>query len=264
MRDELVVLMVASDVAEAHVIQAVLGAADIPAVVEGDALMDEWAVSQRLMGRIGVEVKVPMSRVSDAHAALEDARSRGAELAQIDDAVVDAAVVDDAEEEILEQYYTRRRWPPSALFTVIALLCSSAYLFVKWREADHDVRLMLEEGLYRSSWSADGSELRLTSKRTGEHAITYHNADGDLIWEQIDVLVPGGEIVSQSFDADEDGVYELTQIRSPSTGKIVYEYQDANGDGFPDRLWIRSEDGAKTIFEDANENLELDAPRTIR
>ncbi len=83
MSNALVVLMTAGSSDEARVIQAVLRAAGIPAVIEGDSLMDEWAVSQKIMGRIGSEVKVPASAVAEAERVLEEAHAAGIELSQL-------------------------------------------------------------------------------------------------------------------------------------------------------------------------------------
>ena len=75
--DSLVVLMTTSNPNEARVIQAVLSAAGIEAVVEGENLSDEWAASQRLLGGVGCAVKVPASQHEEAKTALAKAKEEG-------------------------------------------------------------------------------------------------------------------------------------------------------------------------------------------
>lgn len=80
--DALVVFRSVGTESEAKVIQALLAGAGIPAVVEGGMLMDEWAVSQRALGSLGVEVKIPASAVDEAESIIVQARAAGAEMGE--------------------------------------------------------------------------------------------------------------------------------------------------------------------------------------
>ena len=82
MNPSLEIAATASDDQEAQIIVAVLRSAGIPAFVEGTSLMDEWAVSQRIMGQIGVEVKVAAEDLERARTILEEARAAGRERAK--------------------------------------------------------------------------------------------------------------------------------------------------------------------------------------
>lgn len=61
-----VVVHRAHDPIEAQVLASNLQAAGIPAYVEGGSLVDEWAMSQRLLNRLGVRVVVPEDRAEEA------------------------------------------------------------------------------------------------------------------------------------------------------------------------------------------------------
>ena len=69
---------------EARIIVAVLADAGIPAFVPGGLLMDEFAVSQRLMNVLSVEVYVPGVHLEGARAALEASRRAGEAMADDD------------------------------------------------------------------------------------------------------------------------------------------------------------------------------------
>jgi hypothetical protein len=67
-----VVAHVARDASEAQVLAANLNAAGIPAYVENAALVDHYAMSQKLMNRMGVRVHVMSDRVEEAREFIAD------------------------------------------------------------------------------------------------------------------------------------------------------------------------------------------------
>ena len=73
----LVVFHTARTAFEASVIAGVLEDAGIPSYVAGNALTDEWAASQRLMGAQGVEIQVRESDRDAALRALATAKASG-------------------------------------------------------------------------------------------------------------------------------------------------------------------------------------------
>lgn len=75
---ELVVVETASTASMAQIIAGILKAAGIPAYVAGSLLQDEWAMSQKLMGLLAVEVQVPRKSLEEARKVLEDARREAA------------------------------------------------------------------------------------------------------------------------------------------------------------------------------------------
>ncbi len=82
MDESLVVVTTASDDNEAQLIAAILRGNGITAIVEGSSLMDEWAVSQRIMGQIGVQVKVPSGSLEKAQEVLAKAKESGEEMSR--------------------------------------------------------------------------------------------------------------------------------------------------------------------------------------
>ncbi len=91
-------LMTASSIFEARLIVAVLQDAGIPAYRTGGSLVDEFAMSQRLMNLQGVDVHVPSDRLAEAEAALAASRKDSAATGESLDALAEAAASDpDAE-----------------------------------------------------------------------------------------------------------------------------------------------------------------------
>ena len=89
----LVEVVLARNEGEARVIQAVLGAAGIRAFVEGGHLMDEWAMAQKILGRIGSSVKVAAGDLEEARRVLEEARGNP-EIPELNDLPGDRAADD--------------------------------------------------------------------------------------------------------------------------------------------------------------------------
>jgi len=69
-------LMVARSRAEAQVVEALLQSAGIPVYVPGLLLQDDFAVSQRAMGLLGVKVEVPKTDLERAKQILAEAREK--------------------------------------------------------------------------------------------------------------------------------------------------------------------------------------------
>jgi hypothetical protein len=74
------VLLRARTAIEAQVVLALLRGEGLAAFVNGSALMDEFAVSQRLMGLQGVEISVLREDLPRAQQLLEEARRVGQRL----------------------------------------------------------------------------------------------------------------------------------------------------------------------------------------
>ncbi len=83
---DLVDLKVARNPIEAKIIASVLADSGIQALVGGDSLTDEFALSQRMMNLQGVTVQVRKVDLEAAQAALEAARKAGERLAEQEDA----------------------------------------------------------------------------------------------------------------------------------------------------------------------------------
>ena len=69
---ELVELLTAPDPAIAEMLLGILRNHSIPALLEGQNLQDEFAVSQALMGQSGVTIRVPRNRLDEAKKVLDE------------------------------------------------------------------------------------------------------------------------------------------------------------------------------------------------
>lgn len=74
------VARIAASPAQAKVFVAMLQAEGIPARVDGDDLVDEFAAAQRLMNLMGTRVLVPTSALAEAQAILQPATVDADEL----------------------------------------------------------------------------------------------------------------------------------------------------------------------------------------
>lgn len=67
---------------EARLVAAVLRDAGVTVFIEGESLVDEFAMSQRLMNLQGVTLKVPSDQLEQATAALDAAKAVGDALSE--------------------------------------------------------------------------------------------------------------------------------------------------------------------------------------
>ena len=66
----------------AALVAQILKDAGVPAYVAGSLLQDEWAMSQKAMGLLGVEVQVPAEYLDEAREILKEAREAGKLLSE--------------------------------------------------------------------------------------------------------------------------------------------------------------------------------------
>jgi len=71
--------------AEAQIIRALLRGAGISARLSGEYLMDDFALSQRMMGLAGVAVEVPTSDLQRSRELIQEAREVGRERKEPDE-----------------------------------------------------------------------------------------------------------------------------------------------------------------------------------
>ncbi len=86
---DLATLMLAHTPAEATVVAALLRSANIPFYVDGRLLVDEFAMSQSLMG-LKSRISVSQDDLPRAQALLDEARASGRELEQEGETDTDA------------------------------------------------------------------------------------------------------------------------------------------------------------------------------
>ena len=81
---DLVVVKHLSDPASAKVVAQLLLLENIPALVNGAELLDEFAMSQMLMGNVACDVQVPREYEERARKVLAAAKDTGERLAESD------------------------------------------------------------------------------------------------------------------------------------------------------------------------------------
>ncbi len=77
---ELKVVAKARNTIEAELFVGILKAADIPAMVDGRYLQDEFAMPQKMLGLEGIKVRVRKEDLAEARLALDAAREAGQAL----------------------------------------------------------------------------------------------------------------------------------------------------------------------------------------
>jgi hypothetical protein len=92
---ELVDLETASTPMMADLLLGLLKTAGIPAYVGGRYLQDEWAISQIVLGRVGVKVQVPRKHLEEAREVLAEAKREAASRASETDDEADPEGSDD-------------------------------------------------------------------------------------------------------------------------------------------------------------------------
>jgi len=82
---DLVVVKHLSDPASAKLVAQILLARNIPAFVNGAELLDEFAVSQMMLGNVACDVQVPREYEEQAKTVLAAAKKAGKHLAESDE-----------------------------------------------------------------------------------------------------------------------------------------------------------------------------------
>jgi hypothetical protein len=119
----------ASTPAEAKVFAAMLQAEGIPARIEGDSLVDEFAASRRLMNLIGTRVMVPTSSLERAKEILQPAEIDLDELTR--QALAEPRQETMATAAPMGMSASTRRWTTWSLLALLGLpaLCAAIYAF---------------------------------------------------------------------------------------------------------------------------------------
>ncbi len=260
MSDDLVTVITARDADEARVIQAVLRSAGIPAMTEGDSLMDEWAVSQRALGRIGSAVKVPPSFLEQARAVLEEAlRLEGVfpDSSASPDPELALDTEQEEEERRLAEDARSRAWPTSAVIWLCALFALAALFAGLWVDTRIDLQRATTDPIFEYVWDESGTRLDSNLRKSGRTIVRLHDGNRDRVFERTESLNPAGEPTWEAFDHDGDGIYERTVLHSPPPGSVILEILDRNGDTFPEAVVITTADGSRRTFEDTDGNFSF-------
>jgi len=244
---ETLVLLRARTAIEAQVVLALLRGEGLTAFVNGSALMDEFAVSQRLMGLQGVEISVRREDLPRAQQLLDEARQVGQRLGDATEPVPAAEP-----EPPLE--LPRRRLAPK--LAMLGWAAAVAFLFL-WldakRQADavsaaHGTKFLKTEPTpngWRSIW-----------KDTGRTAVEDRDANHNGIAETITTYTRAGWPSSIGYDANEDGHIERVE-RYARDGQRVAEMRDDDEDGVFETQTSFHADGSRSGWQDDDQDGEL-------
>ena len=263
MSDEWVVVVTARSPAEASMVQALLEGEGIPTVVEGDALVDEWAMAQKLLGRIGTEVKVPrgllaraQELIADAKSAVDSTGAAGDSTGGAGGSTSGAEPTEEEEEDAFRD--VDRSWPFSAWLAVVILGFSSATLLAMFVMAETERRELLQDPLYRYEFNFSGTFMKVILKETGAVVSESTDQNANRIPEQYVTYDGAGNRTWVSVDENEDGLYERVELYSIGNASPVSVSIDADGDTFPESITIETADGVIHEFVDRDGDRRYD------
>lgn len=218
---------VASTPAQAKIFVAMLAAEGIPARVDGDSLVDEFAASQRLLNLVGTRVMVPTSALQRAQEILQPV--------QVDP--------DELERAASVGASTRAPDPSSAAAAQIAAASSTRTLLL--------ALLALAIGtavLFAFLWN------RAVNHIDGLHPDVRVYWDGDMLCEE---RVRDQRLLRRSHDKDQDGLFErIEMFGGGSQPNVVY---DQYADGTYGRLVESHPDGLTATWTDEDRDGLFDA-----
>jgi hypothetical protein len=230
------VAKVAATPAQAKVFVALLQAEGIPARVEGDSLVDEFAASRRLMNLIGTRVMVPTASLDRAQEILQPVEVDAAELER------QALAATSAESSAAPRAANTNASgvpakPTSLMGPLLVLSLGAAGLFAfLWQRALSAPAPPHPEFDY----TFEGNTMRETLRKNGRLLRVIHDAEQDLVLERQDIFGPDGKL-KVTCDHYEDGNYlRVTQHR---TDGFTATWTDEDRDGVSDRAVVADGDG---------------------
>ncbi len=226
---EFVVVRTAATPAEAKVLQALLEADGIRAIVDGDSLADEIAISRRIMNLSGVQVRVASAQFDAARELL------GATAVDEDELVAQAlAGSPDAEQPPAPPAHGSSR---GTVGRVALLLCCGAAVtfFSLWRGAvEHQGPRQ-----YDQQDLPDG--YRLTRRSTGTVAFEFQFDASHMHLVELRSYGPDGALLRRSRQPiDEDFYAEIEELHADGLRTI---WRDTDGDRRYDQCIILDQAG---------------------
>lgn len=212
------VARIASTPAQAKIFLAMLHAEGIPARVDGDSLVDEFAASQRLMNLVGTRVMVPTSALQRAQEVLQPVAVDPEELAR--EAAVGASPPPPALESNEAAKTAAADSTRNLLLALLALAIGAAALFAfLWHRAVNAIAGISPDT--RMYW------------------------DGNVLCEE---RIRDQQLLRRSHDLDQDGLFERTEMFGSGTKPVVVY------DHYTDGLYLRCvesrPDGFTTTWTD--------------
>lgn len=235
------VVIVAKSVHQARLMVALLQAEGIPARVDGECLVDEFAASQQLMNVLGTAVYVPTSALQRARDIIAP---RHVDIAQLDESAMNCRPSDHSDSprttcEVPEvrpqpQASSAR---PSRAFQWVASGFALLFAFL-WHRAISSYQDSNPE-IY---WYWDDNVLCEGLVKERRLVRKWYDIDMDGVYEQVEYYGVGGDLRAVS-DRWGSGVYRRTQEFRPDGLRLTYIDKDA--DGLADSFVVSDQDGAE-------------------
>ncbi|HEX5012178.1 MAG TPA: DUF2007 domain-containing protein [Planctomycetota bacterium] len=258
------VLLRARSPIEAQVVLALLRAEGIAAFVNGIALADEFAVSQRAMNLAGVEIEVRAVDLERARRLVEDARRAGREVG---DELVEAAPEDvqgtpppELEPMAALSASLVTALPPLPRRSRVALALgvlgwvAAGFFLYRWMGTYRDLSRL--GGTRRASpwYSVTTRDGWISNwKDTGHASSEYLDANHDGEPEVTTHYVRAGWKRSVFFDANENGLSERVEEYA-ADGRHIGTWTDADENGVYELKAAFRADGWKTTWKDADQD----------
>lgn len=195
------VVRVAKSPEQAKIYVALLAGEGIPAHIEGEGLVDEFAMSRRMMNLVAVRVFVPTASLERAREVLaateiseeELERQAGAEAEPAPPSLAVAALANPTAPA------QRRMWP-----LVLAITAAFVFFALWMREVER--RLDAEDPLFVFEPFPYGIHQIL--RATGKPVADFHDDNHDGSWDRHVVYGTDGEVISTNTDQNRDGSFD--------------------------------------------------------
>lgn len=217
------VARIANTPAQAKIFLAMLHAEGIPARVDGESLVDEFAASQRLMNLVGTRVMVPTSALQRAQEILQPVTVDPEELARAAAVGASPPPPDPGSTEAAKTAAADST--RNLLLALLALAIGAAVLFAfLWHRAVNAIAGISPD--IRMYW--DGNVL--CEERIRDQKLLYrrHDHDQDGLFERIDWF-GGGTKPVVVYDQHADGLYLRCVEQHPDGLTVTWTDEDRDG-----------------------------------
>lgn len=214
---------VASTPAQAKIFVAMLAAEGIPARVDGDSLVDEFAASQRLLNLVGTRVMVPTSALQRAQEILQPVQVDPDELERA--AAVGAATRAPDPASTAAAQTAAASSTRMLLLAMLALAIGAAVLFAfLWHRAVNRIGGIHPD--IRTYWSDD----TLYEERVRDQQLLRrsHDKDQDGLFERTEMFGSGSKPVAV-YDRYVDGIYLRCVETRPDGLTVTWTDEDRDG-----------------------------------
>lgn len=219
------VARIANNPSQAKIFVAMLAAEGIPARIEGESLVDEFAASQRMLNLVGTRVMVPTAALQRAQEILQPVQIDPAELERAALGAMPEFPAGSTAQQSASA--TSPSWTPVLLLLLVLAIGAAVLFAFLWRNALAP-SLPLDPNLeYR--W--EGDILSEKMLRNGRVLRLYHDEDRDGVFEQVNLFDKAAKQI-QVADEYLEGLY-LRVVETRDDGHTV-TWTDENRDGLLD------------------------------